>query len=209
MKALIAFGLFVSPLLALAQFERGQTFLGGSLSGSLATTTYNYNPPSKDVVNQLSVSPSFGYFLNSKIALGAGIGYSTSWQDYESQNSQPQTSSSHNFSISLFARDYIPVTSSFYIALQGQISFSRGTTNPTFIQQTGQVVTYPQYNLGATISPIFIFFPSPGWGIEAGVGSIGYNFQRTLPNVTSTSTFSLNSGTFAFGLAYYFHRKAK
>ncbi len=205
MKITPAFFLIVFPCLAWAQFERGQAFLGGSISVSAATTNsnqYNY----KETNSQLSIAPSFGYFLNSKIAVGGGIGYSTSVQKSGNLGIPNQKYSSHNFSISPFVRYFFPVSNSFYIALQGQLNFSRGTAT-NFVQPNGTLTTSPLYNLGATISPIFIFFPSPKWGIEASIGSLGYTYTRYLPNVSSTGTFSLSSGTFAFGVAYYFKRK--
>ena len=204
MKSLIAIAFVVLPYFAWAQFTTGQLFLGGSLSASAATTTNN-SYAYKETTNQFSAAPSIGYFLNPKISIGTGIGYSASYQK-DVSGSSSQKNNDHYYYLSPFARYYLSITGSFFIALQGQVNLSRGTTTQ-FSPLSGAVNTTPSYNLGATISPIFIFFPSPKWGIEAGVGSLGYNYTRNLPDVSSTGTFSLNSGTFTLGLAYYFKRK--
>jgi hypothetical protein len=205
MKSIIAIAFAMLPYFAWAQFASGQLFLGGSLSASTATTTNNSPASYKQVTNQFSVTPSIGFFLNPKISIGSGIGYSASYQK-DIYSSSSQKNNNHYYYLSPFARYYFTVTGSFFIVLQGQINLSRGTTT-AFSPLLGEVTTTPSYNLGATISPIFIFFPSPKWGIEAGIGSIGYNYTRNLPDVSSTGTFSLNSGTFSLGLAYYFKRK--
>ena len=201
MKNMIAISLLVLPYLASAQFEKGQLYLGGTLSASAATTAYNNPAGNNQINNQYSATPSIGFFLNPKVSIGTGIGYSVAYQEYGNTKYH-----GHYFFFNPFARYYIPVTGSFFIALQGQINASRGSTIE-FIQQSGIIGSVPSYNVGATISPIFIFFPSPKWGIEAAIGSIGYNYTRMLPDVSSTGTFSLNSGTFSLGVAYYFKRK--
>jgi hypothetical protein len=77
MKTLITFGLAMLPFVSSAQFERGQVYLGGSLSGSLVTTASPISPTnsnSKSIDNQLSVSPYIGFFLNSKFVMGSAMG---------------------------------------------------------------------------------------------------------------------------------------
>ncbi|HEV8512056.1 MAG TPA: hypothetical protein VGQ59_02205, partial [Cyclobacteriaceae bacterium] len=114
--------------------------------------------------------------------------------------------------VSSFLRYYLPISNSFYFVAHGEISFNRANTTNTNFNAGGplnQEVTdeNPSYTLSAAIKPVFIFFPSPKWGIEAGVGSLGYNYQRFLPNVASSSSASLSFGGFSFGLAYYFAKK--
>jgi hypothetical protein len=212
MKTIISISFVLLPYFALAQFERGQIYLGGTISGSLATTNSPNSTTTyfaKTVNNQLSVSPSIGFFLNPKFAVGGGVGYSTTYNAYYNNNPNTNLISSthdHNFFIGPFARYYIPVTGSFFIVLQGQLSFNRGVST-IFNPVTGQVQETPMYRLGATLSPFFTFFPSAKWAVEAGIGSIGYTYTRTLPDVSSTNTFALSSGFFSFGLGYYFGRK--
>jgi hypothetical protein len=200
MKAIILFGFALLPLVTSAQFERGQLFVGGSLAGSSVAT--NYTGYTKEVTTSLTLLPSIGFFLNSKVALGIGLGYTASWDSFNEPISPLNNTSEHasSFNINSFVRRYIPITNSFYIALQGQVSFMR--TSPVYSQ-------LESYSVGANVSPIFIFFPSRKWGIEAGVGSLGYTYNRTLPNIASTNTFSFSSGTFSLGLAYYFGKKSK
>jgi hypothetical protein len=204
MKTVIAMLIVMLPLSVLAQFRRGQIFVGGFLSGS--SETYN-SMSSKEVTNQLNVYPSAGYFLNSKILVGSSLGYYTSRRLIHSNGVTQTAGRSNSFYLAPFVRNYFVISESFSIAFQGQLTLMRGTIE----SQIGSIYSsrLPTYSVSADISPIFIFFPSPKWGIEAGIGSVSYTYYRVLPDVSSTNTFSFSSGKFTFGLTYYFSKKEK
>jgi hypothetical protein len=149
-----------------------------------------------------------GFFLNEKIAVGGGMGYTSSKNEYDVTNFS-SISSSKGINVSSFARYYIPISSSLYFVGHGEVSFIRA--NQKDVQNSGTQGTttreYPSYTIGIAFKPIFIFFPTKNWGIEAGVGSLGYSYQRNLPSVSSNSSAYLNFGSFSFGVAYYFAKK--
>lgn len=223
MKKFIALSLLLTPCFAFAQFSKGQVFLGGSLSASLfnndiPATANSYSNSTKN--NTLTLLPLVGVFLNQKIAIGGGVGYTASYTESNHTNSYYDANNNlitvpafqkdwgKGIYISSFARYYIPISPSFYFAALGQINFFRA--NFKSVQNTGtQEITQeqPSYSIGLTLKPVLIFFPSPKWGIEASVGSLGYLYQRHLPNVSSANSVSLSAGTFSFGLAYYFAKK--
>jgi len=206
MKKIIAFSMVLLPSLALAQFTKGQVYLGGSLSASFYSNDIS-SPSVISKVNTFSLLPVVGIFLNEKISVGGGIGYTTSYTEYQF-NPGFQKNTNKGISVSSIARYYVPISPSFYFAANGQITFTRA--NQKSVQNDGSQEStqdQPNYTIGVALKPVFIFFPSKNWGIEATVGSLGYNYQRYLPDVTSNNTISFNLGSFSFGLAYYFTRK--
>jgi len=227
MKIIVSIFLLSLPYFAAAQFSKGQVYLGGSMT---ASSSHNDSNSPNVVVNpdknsSLSISPVLGYFLSPNLAVGGTVGYSTSSSEssfvntiYDNNNNPINVNANSKtvtkgFTVGSFARYYVPISNSFYFAAQGQINFTRSNSNYTLTNgaPVNQEVSNqtPSYAVAVTIKPVFIFFPSPKWGIEASVGSLGYNYQRELPDVHSSTTFSLGAGQFSFGLAYYFARKAK
>lgn len=212
MKKNITLFIVVLPYFAFAQFSKGQVYLGGSLGVSL----YNYDVPavsptspgSNNKINSFSLLPVVGIFLNEKVAVGGGVGYTSSKYEYDVTNFS-SISSSKGITVSSFTRYYIPISSSVYFTGHGEVSFTRA--NQKDIQNSGTQGTttqeHPSYTIGVALKPVFIFFPTNKWSIEASVGSLGYSYQRNLPNVSSTSSAYLNFGSFSFGLAYYFSKK--
>jgi hypothetical protein len=216
MKKLIVLSIFLLPYLAFAQFSKGQVYLGGTASTSFQNSGPTPSPGiSKN--NFISMSPVFGYFVNPKLVLGVSVGYSSQFYetDYANYNSNTNSylkafqKSKYNWVfITPLARYYVPISNSFYFAAQGQINFTRGNSTTTVNDGTNETTNEaPYYSLGLTFKPVLIFFPDPKWGIEASVGSLGYTYTKYLPDVYSTTTFSLSAGSFSFGLAYYFVKK--
>lgn len=217
MKKFFVFSLLALPLAASAQFTKGNMFLGGSLSVMLQ----NNNPTSPPLnlispstqTNNFSLAPSVGFFINEKTVLGVSLSYSAVIQKYD-YSRYPQLTSytskteGSSFGLSPYIRYYLPISTTIYVGLQGGLSFSRGTT--TFTEFNGgnlQETDIPSYQLGMSFRPIFIFFPSPKWGVEASIGSLGYTYVRNLPDNGSSNSFGLNAGSFSFGIAYYFIKK--
>lgn len=207
MKKLYALLFLALPFVADAQFSKGNVFLGGTLSAMLQNSDTNTSTSSTTYTNNsFGISPSIGFFLNEKIALGAAINYSTSLQKgvfNQSTGSLTQVQT-NSVGINPYVRLYQPITSSIYFGLQGGISFTRGNS---MLTNFGTTTTTPNYSVGVNFKPIFIFFPSPKWGVETGIGSLGYTYMRNLPDTGSTSTFGLSAGSFTFGVAYYFIKK--
>jgi len=223
MKKIIVFTIVLIPTFVFAQFSKGQVYLGGNLSAAL----FNSDTPATSNIssssnknNTLNLLPLVGVFLNQKVAIGGGVGYTTGYTENNYTNSYYDANNnlitvpafqkgwSNGIYISSFSRYYIPISSSVYFAAHGQINFTRA--NRKNVQNTGtQEITQeqPSYSIGLTLRPVFIFFPSTKWGIEASVGSLGYNYQRYLPDASSNNSISLSIGTFSFGLAYYFAKK--
>src|SRR5215831_10859678 len=148
MKKIIVLSIVLLPAFAFAQFSSGQVFIGGTLSTNLQSTSVNDAQPngttnfSKN--NSFSIQPMVGFFLNSKIAIGGGVNYNYSLQQYNYTMFNTNTGTNVNefikyknsgLGINAFTRYYLPVSNSIYIALQGQVNFTRA--NETTVQNSG------------------------------------------------------------------------
>ena len=211
MKKLVVVFLFL-PLAGMAQFNKGQVFLGGSMS-----VQNQYFSNSKTLNNSFSILPTAGYFISEKWALGGLAGYGYSDQRSTNTNGAGSFSSkSSSFSISagMFGRRYFAISERFFFVLEGNLNFRRGRSFSASEQRdaNGNLISRlsfnsPSYNLGVSVRPLFIFFPLPKWGLEAGLGTLSVSRQENLSDHTSVNTSSLNvTGTFTFGITYYFKR---
>ncbi|GHM99641.1 hypothetical protein WSM22_11310 [Cytophagales bacterium WSM2-2] len=210
MKKIALLLLSMLPLITFAQFKKGDVFLGGTLSTSLQNTDSRTSPfsASNATNNSFGISPSIGFFINSKIAIGASPIYNTSKQ-VQTFSASTTTGKSNSYGVGSFVRYYLPISNSIYFTLQGSVSFLRGTSETTQVNGTtvNTIIEQSQYTVSALAKPVFIFFPSPKWGIETGFGSLSYNYTRLLPDSGASTGFGLNAGTFTFGVSYYFIKK--
>jgi outer membrane immunogenic protein len=207
--------LFFAPIAALAQvnLSKGTIFVGGVLSSNIQNTMEQSNTNSGNIYFQ----PNAGYFLNSSVAVGMGLGYIGSW-DKSTSNSQFATAEKNNsslFSISPQVRYYIPISSTVFFVPKGQVSVGFGNSdNSSFDQQTG-VLTETKAsitNASVGITPAFIFFPSAHWGIEAALGVLSFSHSKVKPKdstetPTTTNIFAFNAGQISLGISYYFYKK--
>jgi len=196
MKNFILMAIGLAPCLVFGQFDKGQIYLGGTLSTSIHNTP---TVASVSLSNAFEVSPSFNVFLNNRLSLGASIGYSCmKAQVFNPITATVISGTTNTISFSPIARYYLPISSSFFVAFQGQASYSHSNSNIYYASDFGY---------GINFSPVFIFFPVPRWGIEGTIGAIGYTRTHYASSSTFDNNFILNAGSFSFGVAYYFKRK--
>jgi hypothetical protein len=107
----------------------------------------------------------------------------------------------------IFANRYFKISDKFLFSLKGLLAYSRGTdTNTNVGSGLNQSTTTDNYQLAVNTSPNFLFFPSSKWAIEAGIGSIGYNYSRNLSNDGTSNYFNLDYGRVSLGIAYFIRR---
>jgi hypothetical protein len=211
MKKLFALSFLILPFAVSAQFAKGNIFLGGTLSATsqkFDNSASTNQTSSTQTNNNFGIAPSVGFFLSEKIAIGAAISYASQQIDYTQSNGFDNKTRLNSIGINPYFRIYQPITNSIYFGLQGGISFARGNLKQTTTNGLAQTVTeIPNYSIAANFKPLFIFFPSSKWGVEASIGSLGYSYSRNLPDANSNTSFGLTAGTFSFGIAYYFIKK--
>ena len=212
MKKIISLSLFLFPLVTCAQFNKDQVFLSGGFSVGTNSQNYTTSPTQTTIQTKnssYSFAPTFGYFINPKMAVGAGVGYTYRFSDSKNITGF-QNTKSNGIIANLFSRYYFPITQSFNFVVKGEINFNRSKDEYNVNDGT-QTTTYESdyYSIGFGISPTFVFFPSPKWSIESSFGSLGYGYSRDIPKAYSNNSFGFGiySGGLNFSLIYYPKRK--
>lgn len=195
MKKLLLLVIVLIPAFAHAQFNKGDAFLGGTISGS------------SSVSDNMSVSPFFGFFLNSKISLGGNVQYGATRieQDVDRADGSTftQVSNTKQISVGVVGRKFYPIADKFFFALQGELDYFR-----VGVKYVADDVENHQdsYGLGVSVKPVFVYFPSPKWGIEGSVGYLGYTFSKQNSSNTTDHRVGLSAGSVTLGFAYYFRK---
>jgi len=202
MKKYLVTLLMITPLLSSGQFMKGDKFIGGTFRLSSQTPTKS-NQGTTYEVKEFSINPFMGFLINEKFAIGGQIGYSNFNSKYNDQTNQREYNSK-GFSLGLNSRRYFSISEKFVFAISGYLNFSRGTE--TDITSTSESNTQ-NYQIGTSLAPTFIFFPSPRWGLEASIGALSYSYSRNLSTDSDTSYFNFYYGTIKLGLAYYFRKE--
>ncbi len=185
-----------------AQTEKGKRFIGGSVGFNSQSNQNNRDLKS----NNFNISPSVGYFVAERFAIGLSAGYNASkdrYQTFDQQGNPLVAESKSNFlSISPFVQYFIPVSDGkffFSPTLGTSLSFGRSrnslTTNDTFSTSTYSV----------SVNPGFSYFPTEHWGINLNVGGLSYRVinPKGDNNNTSNLNFGLGSGA-SVGINYFF-----
>lgn len=213
-----------------AQTSKGSMMLGGSLgfnSRNSETTITNSGVSAVTVERKYSgfnFSPTFGYFVADKLAVGLILDFSSSNNTYTYPLAVGNNTKEENFvnkgtQFGIFARKYMMTNETF--GFYGQISFLTGSTKNEYTDtrangnSTIDLDKGPKTNvdLGFGIA----YFPSKNIGLHAGFGGLGWNSSKvkstnsTSPNSDKTEkdsgfNFNLNTANISFGFAYFFGR---
>lgn len=203
-KLLLAGFLFIS-FYSNAQFAKGDKVLGGSFSFNVQNRN---DSPDGGLMksNSFSLNPSMGFLINENFAIGGELGYASTFRETNYSSTVLETKSK-SFSAGVFGQRYFNISDKFLFSLVGRFNFGRGfATGHDYDPQLGEAVEtrMKNYNLTTSITPRFIFFPSPKWGFEASIGSISHTLSRNLSTDEKINYFSLNYGAISFGVGYYF-----
>ena len=209
MKQIFLTVLLLNSFASYCQFIKGDKYLGGTIYLNTQRAPDSQNGGLTNLVNSFSISPSVGFLLNEKFAVGGQIGYSSYYS--KSTNFAPYVSESKSSSIGIgfFARRFYKISDRFLFSIIGLINFNRGSNANTQTNTSANTVTESEtqnYQLSTSIRPAFVFFPSPKWGFEASVGNISYSIDRNLSNDEKSNFFNINYGTISLGLSYYFRK---
>jgi hypothetical protein len=186
-----------------AQFTKGDTYLGGTFSvGLQESTVINTDYKQKS----FSLFPRVGFLTSEKFALGGQVGLSYTNQHYGSNTGDYTTKS---YYAGVFGERFFALSDKFLFSLVGTLSYSRSNNStPYFNITTGQVEVEEDkaYNIGVTVEPSFLFFPSPNWSVGVGLGSLQYAYGHSLSEDTSSNNFTLNYGSLLLVLRYYIRK---
>ena len=186
-----------------AQPEGGNSFIGGHFSfyGTVDKSKSGNTTEKDGSSTYFTIMPFGGYFLNDRVAVGAGIGYDT--QIVKDPQSTIEKSSTSKIVFSPFGRYYL-ISGTGGIFAEASMGFSFGT-NKTF---TSDVVdTENVFGFSILLSPAVYYYVTPRLALEAKFGWLGF-----MSNITGTGSdqkdvrngfgIDLSPDSFVFGLTF-------
>ncbi|MBP1163692.1 MULTISPECIES: outer membrane beta-barrel protein [Chryseobacterium] len=216
MKKILLAGAVALFGLSNAQIAKGTTYLSGSVGYSQEES--NNGNLKKENFNVL---PTVGYFVNTNLAVGLGIGYQTE------KNTATTTATLGNttvvnesivktpaFVVAPFVRKYWTLSDKLYFfgQLAVPMQFGKTETETNSVATSGNTVvtnstsTEAKYTkIGVTVKPGLDYFLNKNWSIEATIGEFGYsNYKPKDGDATNNYNFGLNLSSVTFGVKYVF-----
>ncbi|KYH05085.1 outer membrane beta-barrel protein [Chryseobacterium cucumeris] len=216
MKKILLAGAVALFGLSNAQIAKGTTYLSGSVGYSQVETN-NGNLKTEN----FNVLPTVGYFVNTNLAIGLGVGYQTEKTTTTTTTTIGNaTTVSENvikqpaFVVAPFVRKYWTLSDKLYIFGQLAVPMQFGKTenenssvttagNTTISNSTSTEAKYTQ--IGVTVKPGLDYFLNKNWSIEATIGEFGYsNYKPKDGDATNNYNFGLNLSSVTFGVKYVF-----
>ena len=216
MKKILLAGAVALFGLSNAQIAKGTTYLSGSVGYSQVETN-NGNLKTEN----FNVLPTVGYFVNTNLAIGLGVGYQTEKTTATTTTTIGNaTTVSENvikqpaFIVAPFVRKYWTLSDKLYIFGQLAVPMQFGKTetenssvttagNTTISNSTSTEAKYTQ--IGVTVKPGLDYFLNKNWSIEATIGEFGYsNYKPKDGDATNNYNFGLNLSSVTFGVKYVF-----
>lgn len=221
---------FLGCQLTQAQTEKGNILLGASVNYSQGKSKYQgENTPDIYLENKnsnVNENVRVGYFFANNFAAGVLLTHQYSLSSQKNVNNQPLnpgTTDSKNIgntiNAGLFLRGYKTFAENkfaFFYELSGSYVFGRNNGTTTVKNNFATTITKSHndisgFNVG--IRPGFTYFITKKIGLEASVGNLAFNSQKTEAydnNNTKTSTtthsnfdFNLSAATLYIGATFY------
>jgi len=187
--------IFVIPLAAHAQFNKGDKYVGAAISGFNGSA--------------FGASPFVGYFINPRMSLGAYVQANTTKSEYISNfNDGPHQMIQKNRDLvaAITVRRWYMLSDKFYFALQGEGFYSRDVNTQRDNTQNSDFRN-KRYGVGLNVVPAFIYFPLSRLGVEASIAALSYQFSYGLSDGARNHNVNFGWGNVNLGLAYYFESK--
>lgn len=187
----------------MAQPAGGKFFIGGHLSFyGTVNKSKDGNTTEKDgSTTYITVMPLAGYFLNDRVAVGAGIGFDTQIEKDPQSTIEKSTNSKMVFNP--FGRYYI-ISGTGGIFAEASMGFSFGT-NKTFTDEV--IDTENEFGFSALLSPGVYYYVTPRIALEAKFGWFGFitNVSGTgddQKDIRNSFGIDLSPDSFIFGLTF-------
>lgn len=196
--------------------KKGAWYLGGNVSINHRDGDNNYKNYYDETVNRewtnknYTLLPMIGYALHKNLIVGLGVSYgnssraSTSKTDFNEEEINKYTREA--IGVIPFVRAYKGLGDRLGLYLQGEVNYSKYWSEN---EVTNQVDNSNSGNaLFVGLRPGIAFFIAKKFALEASLGALGYNKDKSDGDNSNSESdsfnFSLNSSNLLFGLAYYF-----
>lgn len=211
MRSIILIAVWLSvTTTGFSQFTKGDKLLVGDFSIQTEKRSNTSTMGSEYETRIYSINPTIGFFVNENVAVGFGLGYSNSFSKDVMPGYYKSEGNNNSFYAGFMVRRYVLLSEKFFFLIEGKLNYVRGENSTSYISYNngfnikGESKTD---DFSAVVAPRFVFFPTPKWGIEAGIGSLSYSSTSTSNSNASTSRFNLNYGVFSLGFAYYIRQQ--
>ncbi|MGE8552644.1 MAG: outer membrane beta-barrel protein [Chryseobacterium jejuense] len=214
MKKILLAGAVALFGLSNAQIAKGTTYISGQLGYS-----QNENNNNNVKIESFKVLPTVGYFVNTNLAVGLGVGYKN--DNVKTVTTIGTTTvdgkeTVSGFVVAPFVRKYWTVGEKLYIFGQLEVPMvfgqnkdeSTSTTTVGGTTVTSSTSTKDNFtSIGVNVKPGLDYFLNKNWSIEATFGEFGYNTNKV--NVDGAKRvndykFGLNLSSVTFGVKYVF-----
>ncbi|MFN1216191.1 outer membrane beta-barrel protein [Chryseobacterium kwangjuense] len=201
MKKLVLAGAVALFGLSNAQIAKGTVYVSGQVGFSQESDN---NTDKK--VSEINIIPTVGYFVNTNLAIGLGVGYKNGKTTVETNKSETlgnitttsvgKTKDINNaIVVEPFARKYWTLSDKLYIfgqlsvpmefgsgknEVEGTVTTSSSTGTPaTTTTSVSTSTDKPKStSIGVSIKPGLDYFLNKNWTIEATIGEFGYNNKK-------------------------------
>lgn len=214
MKKILLAGAVALFGLSNAQIAKGTTYISGQLGYS-----QNENNNNDTKVESFKILPTVGYFVNTNLAVGLGVGYkndNTKTVSTIGSTTVDGKETVSGFVVAPFVRKYWTVGEKLYIFGQLEVPMvfgqnkDEGTSTTTVGGTTVTSSSSTKNNftsIGVNVKPGLDYFLNKNWSIEATFGEFGYNTNKV--NVDGAKRvndykFGLNLSSVTFGVKYVF-----
>ena len=178
-------------------FSKGSMFLSGTATIS--------NEKSDDFkVNEFTIAPKFGYFVDSNIAIGLGLGFGNG----EVKSDGETVAENDVTSFGAFGRYYVKTTG---FAPFAELNVNYSTTSTEYVEFLGELTPFGSGNdvntLSVNLAPGFNYFISDSFALETSVGVLGYSSSKEDVDgaeATNKLKLGLDFSNINFGLIYKF-----
>ncbi|MBP2615419.1 outer membrane beta-barrel protein [Chryseobacterium jejuense] len=223
MKKILLAGAVALFGLSNAQIAKGTTYVSGQLG-----YTQNENNNTDVKVESFKILPTVGYFVNTNLAVGVGVGYKNdNTKKTESTGTNPLTITEGKVTesaivVAPFVRKYWTIGEKLYIFGQLEVPMAfgqnkvEGTSTTTLTTPAGTTTSVSSVSdksnftsIGVNIKPGLDYFLNKNWTIEATIGEFGYNtYKQNVDGAKRVNdyNFGLNLTSVTFGVKYVFSK---
>lgn len=176
-------------------------------------------------IQSIGLAPFLSYFISDNLSLGLRFGYDTTTLDLESAgmsigdlvsfNLQDIGYEKQSYSGAIALRNYIPIAGSKRFAMFAELRASGGYAQSQSFQVTeeGKFGTYQDiYKCSIGLVPGLTCFVTNEVAVEASVGVLGYNYQKTIQTtnqvevsqmVSKGANFKVDLLSINLGMSFY------
>jgi len=207
-----------------AQIAKGTVYLSGQANFSQVSDN---NTDEK--TTEVAIVPTVGYFVNTNLAVGLGVGYKHDKASFETTTTplpnitltQEGKNIDNSIIVEPFVRKYWTIGEKLYIfgqlsvpmefgsgKVEGSSTVVDNNVTPATTTTTSLSEDKAKFNsFGVTVKPGLDYFLNKNWTIEATIGEFGYNTRKyDIDGAKSVDNFNfgLNLSSVTIGVKYVF-----